>query len=68
MCGRYRLVREKEILAGYFDVENDIDGSDAMTSPPGQDVAVIRQDATRPIRSFSLMSPLQENRSSARLD
>ena len=23
MCSRYRLARKKEILAGYFDVEND---------------------------------------------
>jgi hypothetical protein len=68
MCGRYRLVRKKEILAAYFDVENDMDRSAAMTSPPGQDVAFIRQDGTRPIRSFSsLISPLQENTSSARL-
>jgi hypothetical protein len=44
-----------------------MDWSAAMTSPPGQDVAFIRQDGTRPIRSFSLISPLNENRSSARL-
>ena len=43
LCGRYCLARKKEILAGTFDVENDIDWSQAITSPPGQDVAIIRR-------------------------
>jgi hypothetical protein len=69
MCGRYRLARKKKILAGYSAVQNGTDWSPAIASLPGQDVALIGQDATRPIRSFSfsLISPLQENSSSARL-
>jgi len=54
MGGRYRLARKKEILAGHFDVENDIRLERRYDVAPGQDVAVIRQDTTRPIRSFSL--------------
>ena len=55
MCGRYRLARKKEILAETFDVENDVDWIPRYNVAPGQNVAVVRQDATRPVRSFSLM-------------
>jgi putative SOS response-associated peptidase YedK len=55
MCGRYRLARKKEILAETFDVEDGVDWSPRYNVAPGQNVAVIRQDATRPVRSFSLM-------------
>jgi hypothetical protein len=54
MCGRYRLSRKKEILAETFDVENDVDWIPRYNVAPGQNVAVVRQDATRPVRSFSL--------------
>jgi len=37
MCGRYRLARKKEILAEYFDVENDVDWSPRYNVAPGQD-------------------------------
>jgi putative SOS response-associated peptidase YedK len=50
MCGRYRLARKKEILA-----EFDVDWSPRYNVAPGQNVAVVRQDATQPVRSFSLM-------------
>jgi len=55
MCGRYRLARKKEILAETFDVENDVDWGPRYNVAPGQDVAVVRQDATRPVRTFSLV-------------
>ena len=55
MCGRYRLARKKEILAEVFDVENDVDWTPRYNIAPGQDVAVVRQDATRPVRLFSLV-------------
>lgn len=55
MCGRYRLARKKEILAETFAVENDVDWIPRYNVAPGQNVAVVRQDATRPGRSFSLM-------------
>lgn len=53
MCGRYRLARKKEILAETFDVENDIEWTPRYNVAPGQDVAVVRQDATQPVRTFS---------------
>ncbi len=55
MCGRYRLARKKEILAEVFDVGDDVDWSPRYNIAPSQSVPVVRQDATRPVRSFSLM-------------
>ena len=55
MCGRYRLARKKEILAETFDVENDVDWTPRYNVAPGQDVAVVRQDASQPVRTFSLV-------------
>jgi hypothetical protein len=55
MCGRYSLARNKKILAEFFDFDNEVGWSPRYNIARGQSVAVIRQDATRPIRSFSLM-------------
>jgi SOS response associated peptidase (SRAP) len=55
MCGRYRLAREKEILAEVFDVGDDDNWSPRYNIAPSQSVPVVRQDATRPVRSFSLI-------------
>ncbi|HKM46366.1 MAG TPA: SOS response-associated peptidase [Terriglobales bacterium] len=55
MCGRYRLARKKEILAETFDVENAVDWSPRYNVAPGQNVPVVRQDATRPVRMLSLI-------------
>jgi putative SOS response-associated peptidase YedK len=55
MCGRYRLARKKEILAEVFDVGDDDDWSPRYNIAPSQSVPVVRQDATRPVRSSSLM-------------
>jgi putative SOS response-associated peptidase YedK len=55
MCGRYRLVRKKEILAAAFDAGDDLDWAPRYNLAPGQDVPVVRQDAQAPVRSLSLM-------------
>jgi putative SOS response-associated peptidase YedK len=55
MCGRYRLARKKEILAEVFDAGTDVDWAPRYNIAPAQDVPVVRQDASQPIRSFSLM-------------
>ena len=55
MCGRYRLAREKEILAEVFDAGDDVDWSPRYNIAPSQSVPVVRQDATRPVRFFSLI-------------
>ena len=55
MCGRYRLARKKEILAETFDAENEVDWSPRYNVAPGQDVVAVRQDATRPVRTLSLV-------------
>jgi putative SOS response-associated peptidase YedK len=55
MCGRYRLARKKEILAEVFDARDDVDWSPRYNIAPSQSVPVVRQDATRPVRSFSRM-------------
>ena len=54
MCGRYRLARKKEILAEVFDVGDDDDWSPRYNIAR-QSVPVVRQDATRPVRSLSLI-------------
>jgi putative SOS response-associated peptidase YedK len=55
VCGRYRLVRKKEILAEVFDASDDVDWAPRYNVAPGQDVPVIRQDASEPKRSLSLV-------------
>jgi putative SOS response-associated peptidase YedK len=55
MCGRYRLVRKKEILAEVFDAGDDVDWAPRYNVAPGQDVPVIRQHTSEPRRSLSLM-------------
>ena len=55
MCGRYRLARKKEILAEVFDVGDDDDWSPRYNIAPSQSVPVVRQDATRHVRSFSVI-------------
>jgi len=32
MCGRYRLSRRKQLIAEYFDTDNDVDWNLATTS------------------------------------
>lgn len=58
MCGRFRIARKKEIVEEAFDAESDWDDLDWVPRynvAPGQQIAVVRQDATRPVRHLSLM-------------
>ncbi len=56
MCGRYRLSRRAEILAGYFYAEYEgMDWEARYNIAPTQMVPVIRQDPHEPARRASLM-------------
>jgi len=46
---------EKEILAEVFEAGDDFDWSPRYNIAPSQSVPVVRQDAIRPVRSFSLI-------------
>jgi putative SOS response-associated peptidase YedK len=50
MCGRFRVARSKEILEGAFDAEDSlspVDWSPRYNVAPGQEIAVVRQNAAR---------------------
>jgi putative SOS response-associated peptidase YedK len=58
MCGRFRIAKKKEILEDAFgveDVADDEDWSPRYNVAPSQSVAVVRQDAVRPVRLLSQM-------------
>jgi putative SOS response-associated peptidase YedK len=58
MCGRFRIAKKKEILEEAFgveDVADDEDWSPRYNVAPSQSVAVVRQDAVRPVRLLSQM-------------
>src|SRR5271157_1151110 len=54
MCGRYRLTRRKQLIAEYFDTDNEVDWEPRYNIAPSQPVGIIRQDPSRPQRYFSL--------------
>lgn len=54
MCGRYRLSRRKQLIAEYFETENEIDWEPRYNIAPSQPVAIIRQEPARPERQFTL--------------
>jgi putative SOS response-associated peptidase YedK len=54
MCGRYRLSRRKELIAEYFETDNEVDWEPRYNIAPSQQVGIIRQDPSRPERHFSL--------------
>jgi putative SOS response-associated peptidase YedK len=54
MCGRYRLSRRKQLIAEYFDTDNEVDWEPRYNIAPSQAVGIIRQDPSRPERHFSL--------------
>jgi putative SOS response-associated peptidase YedK len=54
MCGRYRLSRRKQLIEEYFEAAGDADWEPRYNIAPTQNVPVIRQDATEPIRRASL--------------
>ena len=54
MCGRYRLSRRKQLIAEYFETDNEVDWEPRYNIAPSQAVGIIRQDLSRPERHFSL--------------
>ena len=54
MCGRYRLSRRKQLIAEYFDIDNDVDWEPRYNIAPSQPVGIIRQTPPQPGRHFSL--------------
>jgi putative SOS response-associated peptidase YedK len=54
MCGRYRLSRRKQLIAEYFDTDNEVDWEPRYNIAPSQAVDIIRQDPSKPERHFSL--------------
>jgi putative SOS response-associated peptidase YedK len=54
MCGRYRLSRRKELIAEYFETDNEVDWEPRYNIAPSQPVGIIRQDPARPRRQFTL--------------
>ena len=54
MCGRYRLSRRKQVIAEYFDIDNDVDWEPRYNIAPSQAVGIIRQTPSEPGRHFSL--------------
>jgi putative SOS response-associated peptidase YedK len=55
MCGRYRLSRRKQLIAEYFDTVEKIDWEPRYNIAPTQNVGIIRQDRTQPVRKLSLV-------------
>jgi len=54
MCGRYRLSRRKQLIAEYFETDNEVDWQPRYNIAPLQPVGIIRQDPSKPERRFSL--------------
>ena len=48
MCGRYRLSRRKQLIAEYFDTDNEVDWEPCYNIVPSQPVGIIRQDPSTP--------------------
>ena len=44
MCGRYRLSRRKQLIAEYFETDNEVDWEPRYNIAPSQPVGIIRQD------------------------
>lgn len=55
MCGRYRLSRRKELIAGYFEMVDKIDWEPIYNIAPTQNVGIIRQHRTQPVRKFAVV-------------
>ena len=56
MCGRYRLSRRKQLIAEDFDMIDEIDWEPPHYNiAPTQNVGIIRQDRTQPVRKFALV-------------
>jgi putative SOS response-associated peptidase YedK len=56
MCGRYRLTARDRAIAKHFELdEAEVLWKARYNIAPTQDVAIVRQDAKRPQRKFSVM-------------
>lgn len=55
MCGRYRLTAKERYLRDHFGLDDDPSWTPRWNIAPTQPVAVVRQDAKRPHRNFSLV-------------
>ncbi len=56
MCGRYRLSRRKQIIAGHFDTTDwEDDWSPRYNIAPTQQIPVVRQHPREPIRQIATM-------------
>jgi len=56
MCGRYRLLRRKQIIEEHFDsVSGEEDWSPRYNVAPTQPVPIIRQNPKEPVRQLSLV-------------
>ncbi|HWX53076.1 MAG TPA: SOS response-associated peptidase [Verrucomicrobiae bacterium] len=53
MCGRYRLTAKERYLRDHFGLDDDPEWSPRWNIAPTQPVAIVRQDATQPKRSFA---------------
>jgi putative SOS response-associated peptidase YedK len=57
MCGRFRVARKKEILEAEFGAngvpDDGLDWVPRYNVAPGQEIAVVRQDAALPVRRLS---------------
>ena len=47
MCGRYRLSRRKQLIAEYFDIDDDVDWEPRYNIAPSQAVGIVRQNPTK---------------------
>jgi putative SOS response-associated peptidase YedK len=55
MCGRYRLTAKERYLHDHFGLDEDPFWAPRWNIAPTQPVAVIRQDAREPKRTFGLL-------------
>jgi len=55
MCGRYRLSKRKQAIEEYFETADDLDWEPRYNIAPSQMVGIIRQNAAKPGRHFSLV-------------
>ncbi len=55
MCGRYRLSKRKQAIEEYFETANEVEWEPRYNIAPSQMVGIIRQDAMKPARYFSLV-------------
>ena len=55
MCGRYRLTAKERYLRDHFGIDEDFSWTPRWNIAPTQSVPIIRQEDTKPRRSFDLV-------------